>query len=106
MNSNVTFKVDTAALKSVADSIRVELNQIRNTFNDFNTTVNKTAYYWSSDAADEIRRTYAGFQERINAAAAGIEEQVIDLGAVAGIYEKAESENSQKPLTLSDDVIF
>ncbi len=106
MNSNVTFRVKTEALKTVSESIRTELGKIRQAFSELNTTVIRTEYYWSSDAADNKRKTYAGFQERINAAAKRIEDQVVDLGTIAGIYEKTESENTQKPMSLSDDVIF
>lgn len=106
MNTNVTFRVKTEALKTVSETIRTELGKIRQAFSELNATVVRTEYYWSSEAADGIRKTYAGFQDRINKAAAGIEDQVIDLGTIAGIYEKAESDNEQKPASLSDDVIF
>lgn len=106
MALNATFRVNTDTLKTVSDSIRVELGQIMRIFSELNTTVIRTEYYWSSEAADKIRHTYAGFQDRINKAAAGIEDQVVDLGAIAGIYEKTESDNTQKPMSLSDDVIF
>ena len=101
----ITVKVSTQALREAADAIKTQLSTMNAAFEKLDATVNQTASYWESDAADHHRGVYAGFKEKMTAVSARINEQVTDLGVMAGVYEQAEAANAAVSEDLGDDII-
>ena len=99
------LKVSTSAMRDTADSVKNQLNNIRTSFESIDSTVSHTMGYWKSDAADHHRSTYASYKDRITSAIKRIDEQITDLGQMAGVYEQAESSNTSLSYDLPDDIL-
>lgn len=107
MNSDgFLLKVSTSAMRDTADSVKNQLNNIRTSFEKLDSTVSHTIGYWESDAADHHRSQYSSYKERIDSAMKRIDEQINDLGTMAGVYEQTESRNTALSNDLPDDILI
>lgn len=99
------IKVSTAAMRDTADSVKNYLSSVRTAFEKLDSTVAQTISYWESDAADHHRSTYSGYKDRMATAIKRIDEQVTDLGQMAGVYEQTEASNASVSADLPDDIL-
>lgn len=107
MNGNgFVLKVSTSAMRETADTVKSSLDLIRGAFDKLDTTVSHTIGYWEGGAADFHRSTYSGYKDRFATAMRRIDEQVTDLGVMAGVYEKTESINTSLPADLPDNILI
>lgn len=100
------LKVSTSAMRATADTVKNQLNSIKASFDTLSSTVSRTIGYWESDAADHHRKTYASYKDRIAYAVDRINEQVNDLGVMAGVYDQAEASNAAATVGLPDDILM
>ena len=103
--ANVTLKVSTQAMRETADAIKGELSTLKQAFEKLDSIAKGTATYWQSDAADKYRALYASYKDKTAYITKRLDEQVQDLGVMAGVYEQTEQKNSSVSADLGDDII-
>lgn len=99
------LKVDTAALQATATEVTTHTNELSNQFNELQSTVSATAYYWIGEAGDQYRKEFAARKDEMDTILTTLREYPKDLLEQAGIYEKAETTNTESSAPLQGDYI-
>lgn len=102
-----TIKVDTAKLRSTANSFNSTGNQIKNITNQMTTMVNSlSGSIWTGNAATAYKKKFNELQDDINRIVKMVNEHVTDLNSMASEFDKVESANVNAANALAGDVII
>lgn len=101
----VQIKVNSAVLNSKAQTVSREIRNMANCFDELDTIVNRTGYYWLGEAGDRQRIMYREQRPRIEEMMKRLKEHPADLLAIAQNYEGAESSIQSIAAELPSDVI-
>lgn len=103
--SEITIKVTPQELKECADDVSSLSEALRDDYDWFQDMVRKTANYWEGAAADKYRSDFAAQKEKTDEMLTHLSKFPEDLLTMAGIYEQAESTNTEDISELSTDFI-
>lgn len=99
------LKVDTHQLKSTASEVRKQIQLMRQDFENLQTLVGRSSYYWQGQAADEYRKAFAEQKDTTADAFQRLGKIPDDLEKMAGIYEENEIGLQETASTLKTDFI-
>jgi len=100
-----TLHVDPDQLKAKAGSVQISISAMRSAVEEIDRIANGFKGYWgvmAREAKDEELKTYMEYAENI---LLRLSEHPKDLLQMAGIYEAAEKDNTEKSADLMTDVI-
>lgn len=101
-----TIKVDTAKLRSTANSLQSTGSRIKSLTGQMTSLVNAlSGSVWEGEAAAAYRKKFSTLQDDMNRMTAMIHEHVKDLGEMAAEYDRAESANRSAASGFSENVI-
>lgn len=99
----VLLKVNTDVMQSLAQDLNGEVVNIRNGFQEIQTTMTNTGNYWRGDAADTDRKGFSSLQSQIEELLKELERQPSKLCEIAGIMMETEKSNTEMTLSLSKE---
>ena len=99
------LKVTTEQLKNTSTTVFNLIRETKSAFEDLGRAVSKTSQYWIGEAGDRHRQLWQEQWQEVEAMLRRLEEYPEDLLAMAGLYEKAESEVTKTSAALRGDVI-
>ena len=100
------IKVSTEQLIRAADSVNVIINEMRAAYDEMNSIVSGTSYYWRGTAGDAKRKMYYDKRETAEQLLKFLSPYPTDLLKMAGVYAESEAANVQLPASLSSDIII
>lgn len=101
----VQIKVNSTVLNDKAQSVSRQVKNMENCFEQLDTIINRTGYYWIGEAGDRQRTLYREQRPQIEEMTRRLKEHPADLMAIAQNYETAESQIQSMAAELPDDVI-
>ncbi len=104
MAITINLRVTPEQLKSQKDLIQQDLNNIRNDITRIGNEIMGTDSYWKGEAAKKQRKNYDDSSQKINNMLDRLQTYPDRLLKMAGIYETAESQNSQTAAQLDTDI--
>ncbi len=104
--SEFRISVSTEQLIRTADNVKRLVDQMRGAYEDMNSIVNSTGYYWKGTAGDAKRKLYNDKRETAEEMLRFLSAYPTDLLKMAGVYAESESANAQIPASLSSDIIL
>lgn len=105
MIGNATIKVSTDVLVTKAQEVTQRINSMSNCFDDLETVIGRTSYYWIGEAGDMHRKLYQEQKEDVAEMMKRLKEHPKDLIAIAQNYSEAEKSVTEVANILSGDVI-
>lgn len=105
ITGTVQIKVNAAVLGSKAQVVSRQIRNMENCFEQLDTIVNRTGYYWMGEAGDRQRMLYKGQRPQIEEMMRRLKEHPADLLAIAKNYEGAEYSAQSMAAELPNDVI-
>lgn len=105
ITGTVQIKVNSAVLSGKAQAVSKQIKNMENCFEQLDTIVNRTGYYWMGEAGDRQRALYREQRPQIEEMMRRLKEHPADLLAIAQNYEMAESSIQSMAAELPNDVI-
>lgn len=105
ITGEVHIKVNSTVLNNKAQSVSKSITNMSNCFEQLETIINRTSYYWIGEAGDMHRKTYQDQKPQIEEMIKRLAEHPNDLVTIAQTYETAESEVQAMAGELPGDVI-
>jgi len=102
---NATIKVSTEVLVAKANEVTQRINSMSNCFDDLETLIARTSYYWIGEAGDMHRKLYQEQKEDVTEMMKRLREHPRDLIAIAQNYSETEKSVTEVANMLSGDVI-
>ncbi len=102
---DVHIKVSTEALHDKAQTVSKSISDMANCFEQLETIVNRTSYYWIGEAGDLHRKMYREQKENVEEMIKRLKEHPGDLMTIAQNYQAADAAVTQIANALSGDVI-
>lgn len=103
--TSTQIKVTPEELIRKAGELQGKITKIQKEFDSLEQNVNHTVSYWIGEAGDTYRNKYKEFKPGVQEIIRRLEEHVQDLNAMAGVYQKTESEVKEVIEELPSDVI-
>ena len=103
--ADINIKVSTQELRRAADNVDNYINSVRKSFDEINSTVQKSSSYWEGEGGNFFRNDYASYDEDILQLITMLKDQVTNLRQMAGIYEEAENKTTGISTGLPDNVL-
>lgn len=101
-----TLLVDYNVMLQKASAVDQKIREMRNTFSDLETSVNKTKAYWIGEAGDAYRAYFMERKPEAEEIFKRLSEHVRDLNEMAGVYSSTEKEITAMAEDLPSDVII
>lgn len=92
-------------LQEQAGTVRAELGEMQECFEELERLMSGTAAYWTGDAGDAHRRLYTGRLQKIQEILRRYQEQITDLEVMAGVYIEAEAAVANIADTLPPSIL-
>lgn len=105
MAYQIELKVEPSVLRSTASEVTRLTKALGEKFNELQTIVANTSYYWVGAAGDQYRRDFAAQKDEADEILQFLRKYPTDLLSMAGIYEQAESINTQTLGSLPSDIL-
>ena len=105
ITGNVHIKVNSAVLNAKAQNVSNSIKNMSNCFDQLETIINRTSYYWIGEAGDMHRNIYKEQKSQIDEMMKRLKEHPADLITIARTYESAESEVQSMASELPGDII-
>lgn len=105
MIGNATIKVSTDVLVAKAQEVTQSINSMSNCFDELETAISRTSYYWIGEAGDMHRKLYQEQKDEVAEMMKRLREHPRDLVTIAQNYEAAEKSVTEVANMLSGDVI-
>lgn len=102
---DVQIKVDSTVLKTKADAVSAGIRQMEECFEQLETIINRTSYYWIGEAGDLHRKLYKDRKQQIEEMMKRLKEHPKDLVTIAQTYETVEAEVQSIAAELPGDII-
>ena len=102
--SDVIIKVDTETLKTQAELVRENVQDITKRWDNIRSTIKKTKRYWLGDASDAHRTVLDLVDGDVGRILGLLRAHPADLLRMAGIYEEAEDKAAEQAEQLPDDL--
>lgn len=99
------IKVTPEVLSDKSGQVLKCVNNMANTFQQLETVVNRTSYYWIGEAGDLHRKLYNQQKSTIDEMMQRLREHPRDLITIAQIYSNVEKEVESIAIELPGDVI-
>lgn len=103
---DIRIKASPQALAVGASDVQNTVSGIRNHFSNIEAAVNRSSGYWQGDAANAHRAAYHEMKGTADEILARFLEHAKDLGSMAQVYTKAESDAAKQTAVLPSDVIL
>ena len=101
----VQIKVNSAVLNDKAQTVSRQIRNMESCFEQLDTIVNRTSYYWIGEAGDRHRALYREQKPHVEEMMKRLKEHPADLQAIAQNYGMAEFAVQSIAAELPDDVI-
>lgn len=105
ITGEIHIKVNSAVLNNKAQSVSKSIANMSNCFEQLETIINRTSYYWIGEAGDMHRKLYQAQKPQIEEMIKRLTEHPNDLVAIAQTYETVESAVQSLAVELPGDVI-
>ena len=105
ITGDVHIKVNSAVLNSKAQTVSNSIRNMANCFEQLETIVNRTSYYWIGEAGDIHRKIYKDQKPQIDEIMKRLKEHPVDLVTIAQTYDSAESAVQSMAAELPGDII-
>lgn len=105
ITGDVHIKVNSAVLNSKAQSVSKSIKNMENCFEQLETIINRTSYYWIGEAGDLHRNIYKNQKPQIEEMIKRLKEHPIDLMSIAQTYDAAEAAVQSMAVELPGDII-
>lgn len=105
MIGNATIIVSTDVLVAKAQSVTQSINNMSNCFDELETVINRTGYYWIGEAGDMHRKLYQEQKDDVAEMMKRLKEHPKDLITIAQNYAEVEKSVTEVANMLSGDVI-
>lgn len=102
---DVHIKVNSAVLNAKAQSVSASIRNMADCFEQLETIINRTSYYWIGEAGDMHRNMYKEQKSQIDEMMKRLKEHPDDLVTIAQSYESAESAVQSMASELPGDII-
>ena len=102
---DVYIKVNSVVLNSKAQAVSKSITNMMQCFEQLETIIKRTSYYWIGEAGDLHRKMYQEQKPQIDEMMKRLKEHPTDLLTIAQTYEIAESEVQSIAFELPGDVI-
>ena len=99
----VQLKVNTDVMQRLAQTLSVQVGEVRNNLQEIQTVMKATGNYWHGDAADADRKGFSSIQQQIETLEKSLEDQPGKLCEVENIMQLAEQNNIEASAELSKD---
>lgn len=103
--SDISIKVKTEKLVSVAGDVEARIRQVEQAFRNIEQTIEASRTYWQGEGASAHLKAYRKKEEIVQTALKRFRENVTDLQSIAGIYEKSEADVLANNQSLNVDMI-
>lgn len=105
ITSDVHIKVNSTVLNSKAQSVSNSIKSMANCFEQLETIINRTSYYWIGEAGDMHRNIYKEQKSQVDEMMKRLKEHPVDLMTIAQTYESTESMAQSMAAELPGDII-
>lgn len=102
---DVHIKVNSAVLNSKAQAVSDSIKSMADCFEQLETIINRTSYYWIGEAGDMHRNIYKEQKFQVDEMMKRLKEHPVDLMAIAHTYELTESMVQSMAAELPGDII-
>jgi len=102
---SIRLRVTPAEIRTAADTIRSAAASLRKSIAEADEAVLSCSSFWEGEASEKHRTMYADLKEKINEAAARVEEYPAKLLSMAGVYTEAEESAGELAGSLQSDVV-
>lgn len=103
---DIRIKASPWVLSAGASEVQDTVLAIRNHFSNIEAAVNRSSGYWQGDAANAHRATYHEMKGTVEEILVRLQEHAEDLGSMAQVYTKVESDARKQTAHLPSDVIL
>lgn len=101
----IRVKVSTEVLRDKAQNVTRSVGNMESCFRELESIMNRTAYYWIGDAADQHRRIYREQRESVDEMIKRLKEHPRDLLAISQNYDIAEKQAAEAGSRLPGNII-
>jgi len=98
-------KVETSVLRSTASEVTSLTRALQGDFDELQNCVKQTSRYWVGAAGDQYRREFNAEKKETSEILTLLGKYPTDLLTMAGVYEKAERDNTQNTSALPSDIL-
>lgn len=105
ITGDVRVKVNSAVLNSKAQDVSKSIGRMQQCFDQLETVIKRTSYYWIGEAGDLHRKIYQEQKPQIEEMMKRLKEHPTDLMTIAQTYETAEAQIQSMAAELPGDVI-
>ena len=105
ITGSVHIKVNSAVLNTKAQSVSNSIKNMANCFEQLETIINRTSFYWIGEAGDMHRKIYRDQKSQIDEMMKRLKEHPVDLVMIAQTYESTESAVQSMAAELPGDII-
>lgn len=107
LGADAQLKVSTEELKAKSASVSGLAKKMKTQYDALRSIVNSSSGYWVGNGGDCHRKKFTTQEKDVEEMFNRINEHVVDLLTMAGVYEQTESNiNTQIQDTLPSDVII
>lgn len=99
------IKVDPNVLRTIAADVTSLTKALQSDFDELQNCVRQTSRYWVCAAGDQYRREFDEESAETSELLTLLGKYPTDLLSMAGIYDKAESVNTQATAALPSDIL-
>lgn len=101
-----SLKVEPEIMRQKSVTVQSKITQMKQTFDNLESTVQKTNHYWLGEAADAHREFFNASKSEIEEMFQRLSEHARELAEMASIYSNVEREVTQLSEDLPSDVII
>lgn len=105
ITGDVHIKVNSTVLNAKAQDVSNSIKNMSTCFDELETIINRTSYYWIGEAGDMHRNIYKEQKSQIDEMMKRLKEHPVDLVTIAQTYELAESAVQSMAAELPGDII-
>ena len=105
ITGDVQIRVNSAVLNSKAQSVSTSIKNMENCFEQLETIINRTSYYWIGEAGDLHRKIYKNQKPQVEEMMKRLKEHPTDLMTIAQTYDTAEAAVQSIAAELPGDII-
>ena len=106
ISTGAEILVDSAVLRSAADSARKKISDMKKAQEALDSRVRGMDAYWKGEGSVHVRSQYEKYKKEFHSIINRLNEYPADLLQAAGIYEAAETQNEAESRPLPQDVIL
>lgn len=99
------IKVSPETLMEKAEEVREQAVRLQDDFRQLEEIISRTEGYWQGEAGDLHRSMYKGRKDQISSTLKRLQDFPTDLEKMAGVYSRAETENTELTGVLEGNAI-